>query len=84
MKFYSLKHYVSRSRLTYVAHHHQGATPLMLSVMNGHFEAATLLVSLGARCELRNERGATAADLARDMLAPQAPVKASKRPLSGL
>lgn len=30
MKVYSVKHYVNPSRLTYVAHNHQGATPLML------------------------------------------------------
>lgn len=39
--------------------------------MNGHFEAATALVSKGASCHVRNQRGATAADLARDLLAPQ-------------
>eukprot|EP00435_Cladocopium_sp_Y103_P056015 s1283_g18.t1 len=70
LRMYSLKHYWSPSRLTLLAHHHFGATPLMFSVMNGHFEAAIVLVKAGARLDLRNARGKTACDLARDMQAP--------------
>lgn len=76
LRMYSLKHYWSPSRLTLLAHYHFGATPLMFSVMNGHFEAAIVLVKAGARLDLRNARGKTACDLATDMQAPSDLVEA--------
>lgn len=76
LRLYSVKHYYSPSRLTLLAYHHFGATPLMFSVMNGHFEASVVLVKAGARLELRNGRGKTAYELARDMRAPSDLVEA--------
>lgn len=76
LRLYRVKHCYSPSRLTLLAYHHFGATPLMFSVMNGHFEASVVLVKAGARLDLRNGRGKTAYELARDMRAPSDLVEA--------
>ena len=70
LKLLSLRHTVSPSALTYLAYHHSGATPLMLSIITGKFDCASLLLAAGARVDLKNRRGKTAADIARETRAP--------------
>ncbi|CAE7543489.1 Ankrd17 [Symbiodinium sp. CCMP2592] len=70
----SLRHRISPSLLTKLAHHHQRATPLMLSILCGGFGASRLLLQAGADVNIRNSRGKTAADLAREVEAPPAVV----------
>ena len=41
------------------------------SVLSSHFEATVALIALGADLGARNSQGKTAADLAREVLAPQ-------------
>jgi len=65
-----LRHRISPSRLTLLAYHHSGATPLMFSILSGYFEATSILIAAGARLDFRNSRGQTAADLARGIHAP--------------
>ena len=66
----SLRHRLSPSSLTYLAYHHRGATPLMFSIMTGKFDAASILLAAGARLDLRNCRGKTAADMLQETAAP--------------
>ncbi|CAE6911903.1 unnamed protein product [Symbiodinium sp. CCMP2592] len=54
------------SRLSLLAYHHSRATPLMLSILCGSFGAAYVLLAAGARVDLRNSRGKTAQDLAKE------------------
>jgi len=70
----SLRHRISPSLLTKLAHHHKRATPLMLSILCGGFGASRLLLQAGADVNIRNSRGKTAADLAREVEAPPAVV----------
>ena len=70
LKALSLRHHVSPSALTYLAYHHRGATPLMFSIMTGKFEAASILLSHGARLDLRNSRGKTAEEILVEMRTP--------------
>lgn len=70
----SLRHRISPSLLTKLAHHHHRATPLMLSILCGAFGASRLLLQAGADVNIRNSRGKTAADLARKVEAPPAVV----------
>ncbi|CAK9043406.1 unnamed protein product [Durusdinium trenchii] len=71
MGLFGLKHHFSPSRLTNLAKNHRGCTPLMYSVLSSHFEATVALIALGADLGARNSQGKTAADLAREVLAPQ-------------
>ncbi|CAE7600803.1 Kinase D-interacting substrate of 220 kDa [Symbiodinium microadriaticum] len=66
----SLRHRWSESKLSAYAYHHYGATPLMGSIITTSFEATKALLAAGARTDLRNARGRTAADLAIEMGAP--------------
>lgn len=62
----TLKHrFGRRSNFSRMAFHAKGATPLMQAVMGGQWEAAATLLARGARADMRNARGSTAADLAR-------------------
>lgn len=70
LKLLSLRHTVSPSNLTYLAYHHAGATPLMLSIITGKFDCASLLLAAGARVDLKNRRGKTAVDIAKEICAP--------------
>mmetsp|Transcript_44755 Transcript_44755/g.104273 ORF Transcript_44755/g.104273 Transcript_44755/m.104273 type:complete len:619 (-) Transcript_44755:323-2179(-) len=63
----SMRHLVSPSALTRSFYHRRGATPLMVSILQGNFEAASALLDAGARLDLKNGRGKTAAGLIRDM-----------------
>ena len=74
MKYWSLKHRIRQSRLSLLAYHHQGATPLIISIINTQFEATKILVAARADVNLRNSRGFTAADLAQELSAPGAVV----------
>ncbi|CAE7216813.1 ANKRA2 [Symbiodinium sp. CCMP2592] len=67
----SIQHRVSPSMLTSLAYHHHLSTPLMLSVLNGCFGASRLLLQARADVTLRNSRGKTAADLAKQVQAPE-------------
>ena len=53
-----------------VGYHHYEATPLMIAIICGNYEAAAALVVRGARLDLRNSRNKTASDLARDLSSP--------------
>jgi len=59
------------SRLSLLAYHHSRATPLMLSILCGSFGAAYVLLAAGAHVDLRNSRGKTAQDLAKEVHAPE-------------
>ena len=72
MNYWSFKHRIRPSRLTLWAYHHQGATPLMFSIINAQFEATRFLVAARADVNLRNSKGSTAADLAQEVSAPGA------------
>ena len=50
--------------------HSHGCTPLMAAIMSGQFEGAAALIAAGARLDLKNCRGCTAADFARDQSIP--------------
>ena len=63
-------HRVSPSRLTSLAYHHYGATPLMFSVLSGYLEATTALLAAGARVDIKNYRNKTVSDLASQIQAP--------------
>ncbi|CAE7394163.1 unnamed protein product [Symbiodinium natans] len=64
----SLRHRVSSpTRFSTLAYHHHGATPMMCSIICGAFEITHLLLSAGARTDLRNGRGRVAADLAMEV-----------------
>ena len=56
----------SRTMLGLFGFHHYGATPLMAAILTGNFEAAGTLVVMGAQLHVRNSRGRTALDLARE------------------
>eukprot|EP00439_Symbiodinium_sp_Y106_P005547 s586_g1.t1 len=71
----SLRHRVRSSRLSSLAYNHAGATPLMFSILAENYEAAALLVTSGARPEIRSARNKTAHDLARDICAPSSVVQ---------
>ncbi len=62
----SARHRVSPSALTRMFYHRGGSTPLMMSLLVGNLEAASVLLHAGARLDLKNARGKTAADLVRD------------------
>ncbi|CAE7018158.1 mask [Symbiodinium sp. CCMP2456] len=51
-------------------YHAEGATPLMFALLGSHYEGAEVLVAAGARLDLRNSRGWTAADFVRGQLLP--------------
>lgn len=65
-----LHHRRHPSRLSMLAQNHSGATPLMCSILSGAFEAATTLITAGARVDICNSKKKTAVDLAREVLAP--------------
>lgn len=71
MNMAGIRHRLSPSRLTSLAYHHAGATPLMFSILSGYFEATSLLLASGARLDTQNSRKKTAADFAREMRAPE-------------
>ena len=54
-----------------ILYHVQGATPLMLAVLTGNDECAAALIAAGAKLNLRNSRGLTAADLIRRRSGPE-------------
>jgi len=70
IKYFSLKHRRTPSRLTSLAYHHHGATPLMFSIICGNSEATYTLMKAGARIDIRNGRGKSAADLSAELQAP--------------
>ena len=69
---FSMKHWLlGPSILSTIAYHHRGATPLMLSIISGHFSAAHLLLDAKARVETRNARHRCALDFAENNGAPE-------------
>ena len=58
------------AKVSYYALHHSKATPLMCCIVCGCFDAAAALIAAGARLDLKNHRGKTAADLAQENGAP--------------
>eukprot|EP00439_Symbiodinium_sp_Y106_P064731 s136_g10.t1 len=67
---YGFRHRISPSRLTTLAYHHVGSTPLMLSILNGYFGATLLLLEARAQVDMKNSRGRTALQLAQEVQAP--------------
>ncbi|CAE7694981.1 unnamed protein product [Symbiodinium sp. CCMP2592] len=59
------------TRLRTLGYHHRGATPLMVALLVGHFEAAATLLTCGARTHVENSRKITAADLIREVSTPE-------------
>lgn len=66
----SLLHHFSPSSMTHVAYHHSGATPLMHGIWAGCFEGIPILLAAGARLDIPNDRGKTAADFLQLMNVP--------------
>ncbi|CAK9083864.1 unnamed protein product [Durusdinium trenchii] len=77
-RFLKLRHYWKSSMLSTYAYHHSKATPLMLSICSQSYVATAMLVAAGARLELTNSHGCTAADLAERTLAPEWVLRAVK------
>ena len=67
----STRHLISPSLLTRLCYHHKSATPLMLSILAGRLEVAPVLLQAGARWDLKNSRGRTAADFLQDTTVPE-------------
>ncbi|CAE7578891.1 unnamed protein product [Symbiodinium necroappetens] len=70
LRFFALRHRWSKTALSTFAYHHQGATPLMCSLLTCSFEAAAVLLLADAKKEPKNARGKTASDFAEKMCAP--------------
>ncbi|CAE7476138.1 unnamed protein product [Symbiodinium microadriaticum] len=68
--YFSWRHRWSPTAVSYYALHHSKASPLMCCIICGCFDAAATLIAAGARLDLKNIRGKTAADLARENGAP--------------
>jgi len=66
----TLRHKWRQSLLSTYAHHHSKTTPLMLSLCSQAYAAAAILIASGARLDLKNSRGCTAADIAQLTAAP--------------
>ncbi|CAE7273959.1 Trpa1 [Symbiodinium sp. CCMP2592] len=67
----SLQHRLGRrTGLTAYAYHLHGSTPLMQAIRSAQFEAAAALIAAGARLDLRNGQGWSAADFARGQAIP--------------
>ena len=56
---------------TRISYHHPNATPLMLAILQANYETAEILVTEGARLDLRNAQGFSAADLAWEVGVPE-------------
>ncbi|CAK9078290.1 unnamed protein product [Durusdinium trenchii] len=69
-KLSRLHHHRHPSRLSLMVPDVSGASPLMCSILSGHFEAAQTLVTCGASVQLRNARGKNAQQLAEEVFAP--------------
>ena len=68
----SLQHrYGKTTVMTEQCHHAHGTTPLMAAILSGQFEGAAALIAAGARLDLKNCRGWTAADFARSQWIPE-------------
>ncbi|OLP93439.1 hypothetical protein AK812_SmicGene24659 [Symbiodinium microadriaticum] len=78
---YGVQHRVRPSRLTMMAYHHGGCTPLMLSILNGYFGATLLLLEARAQVDKKNSRGRTALQLAQEAQAPSPVFEALKSEL---
>ena len=70
--FMVLQHRFHKVRiLNKILYHAKGATPLMLALLSGNDEFAAALIAAGARLNLQNSRGLTAADLIRMRSGPE-------------
>ena len=70
--FLVLQHRLHKATvLSKIVYHMKGATPLMLAVLTGNDECAAALIAAGAKLNLRNSRGLTAADLIRRRSGPE-------------
>ena len=68
----ALQHRFGRaSMLSEQAYHIHGLTPLMAALRSGQYEGAAALIAAGARLDLKNSRGFTAADFARGQSIPE-------------
>ena len=73
----SLKHSLGYTTpFTQLCYHHDGSTPLMAAILQGHYEGAAILITAGSNLDLRSARGWTAADFARQQSAPDFLVQA--------
>ncbi|CAE7823293.1 mlkA [Symbiodinium microadriaticum] len=67
----ALQHkYGKETPLSRFCYHTGGQTPLMAAIMSAQYEGAAALIASGARLDLRNSRGWTAADFAAGHLLP--------------
>lgn len=70
--FMSLKYRLGKvTSATRMLHHLPGSTPLMAAILHASYDAAWLLITEGARLDVRNARSCSAADLAREVGVPQ-------------
>ncbi|CAE7285764.1 anks1b [Symbiodinium natans] len=68
----ALQYRLSKPTMTRrVSYHIHKATPLMLALLCGNFQAASTMVLQGALLDVRNCRGKTAMDFAREVFAPR-------------
>jgi len=67
LKMLHVRHYVSPSALTYLAYHHYGATPLIVSILAGKLDATAILLKAGANMDIRNDRGKSATSFIQEM-----------------
>ncbi|CAE7480238.1 anks1b [Symbiodinium sp. CCMP2592] len=56
--------------LTGLTYHQHGTTPLMQAIRSGQYEAAAALIAAGAKLEIQNHRGWTAADFGKHTSLP--------------
>ena len=68
----SLQHRLGRvTAQTEQFYHYRGMTPLMAAVFSSQHEGAAALIAAGAKLELRNSRGFSAADFAKKRSLPE-------------
>ena len=80
----SLQHRFSQATaFSAICYHMHGATPLMFALQTGQYEGAAALITAGARLDLKNCRGWTAADFARGQSLPDFLQQALDGDLSG-
>ena len=68
------------SQFSRQVYHAERATPLMFALLGSHYEGAEVLIAAGARLDLRNSRGWTAADFVRGQRVPDFLSRALKGP----
>ena len=60
----------TQTKATRQFYHVKGATPLVMALLESQYEGAAVLIAAGARLDVPNARGCSAADLISDQSAP--------------